>query len=49
LVGDALRFLEHAPLTEEDKMTVANGNWERLTGPATISAIDEAASKIERA
>jgi hypothetical protein len=42
-------FLEQAPLTEEDKMKFANGNWERLTGPANTSPIDEAASKIGRA
>jgi len=30
-------------------MKFANGNREHLTGPATNSAIDEAASKIERA
>jgi len=47
--GDALRFLEQAPLTEEDKRKFAHGNWERLTGLATTSAIGEAASKVERA
>jgi len=46
---DGRRFMEQALLTEEDKRKFANGNWERLTGPATISANDEAANKIGRA
>ena len=49
LGGDALRFLAQAPLSEEEKIKFANGNWERLTGAATTSAIDEVASKIESA
>ncbi len=49
LGGDARRFLEQAPLTEDDKRKFAHGNWERLTGPATTSAIHEAASTIVRA
>ncbi|HTQ14255.1 MAG TPA: amidohydrolase family protein [Rhizomicrobium sp.] len=44
--GDARRFLEQAPLTEEDKAKFASGNWERLTGRAPMSAIDKAASRI---
>jgi len=46
---DARRFLEQAPLTEQDKLKFANGNWERLTGQVTASAINEAASNVERA
>ena len=39
LGGDARGFLEHAPLTEEDKVKFANSNWENLTGTAAASAI----------
>lgn len=42
---DARRFLEQAPLTEEDKTKFANGNWDRLTGPAIISATDKPQAK----
>ena len=46
---DARRFLEQVPLTEQNKMKFANGNWERLTGSATTSASDDVASKTARA
>ena len=46
---DARRFLEQAPLAEVDKTKFANGNWERLTGQATTSAIGEVAAKVARA
>ena len=49
LGGDARRFLEQAPLTEDDKRKFAHGNWERLTGPAATAAIHEATTTIARA
>ena len=34
--GRARAFLEHAPLTDEDKAAIGSGNWERLAGqPST--------------
>ena len=49
LGGDARRFLEQAPLTEEEKVKFANGNWEKLTGPRPLLRFDEAANKMESA
>ncbi len=41
LGSDARRFLEQAPLTEDDKRKFTHSNWERLTGPATTYSATE--------
>lgn len=46
---DARRFLENCGLDGPAIVGFAHGNWQRLTGPATTSAIDKAASGIEAA
>jgi len=46
---DARRFLESCGLNDPAKAGFAHGNWQRLTGPATASAIHYATSSIARA
>jgi hypothetical protein len=35
--GVARSFLEQAPFTEEEKIAIGSGNWERLTGHVAAS------------